>query len=174
MDDLMIACLAFGLRHFPFGRRGGHEHRLGGRAGPAERLEEVADRARTVGVLVAVTRVADRLLDGDPAPIGLQLVGGHLRQRRPDAGPHLGTVRDDEDGAVGADAEVDARIERRRLGLRAERRRLGPDGLGQHLGRDDEGAGRRDPLQEVPAADILDRAHARPPFAAVLIAARMR
>ena len=49
------------------------------------------------------------------APVGIQLVGGHERQRRADAGAHLRPVRDDEDGAVGFDAEIDAGMQRRAL-----------------------------------------------------------
>ena len=102
---------ALGLGHVPLRRRRAHQHRPRRGAGVAERFVEVADRSRAVGVLVAVARIADALLDGDPAPVRLELVGRHLRQRRPDAGAHLGSVRDDEDRAVGPDAEIDARVE---------------------------------------------------------------
>ena len=36
---------------------------------------------RSVGVLVAVARVADRLLDLHPLPVGIELVGHDQRQR---------------------------------------------------------------------------------------------
>ena len=122
---------ALGLGHSPLRRRRAHQHRPRRGAGMAERFVEVADRSRAVGVLVAVARIADALLDGDAAPVGVELVGRDLRQAGPDAGAHLGAVRHDEDRAVGPDAEIDARVEGRRLGLRAEGRGLRPRGLGE-------------------------------------------
>ncbi len=104
---------ALGLGHAPLRRRRAHQHRPRRGAGVAERFVEVADRTGTVGILVAVARIADALLDGDPAPVRLQLVGRHLRQRRPDAGAHLGAMGHDEDRAVGPDAQIDARVEGR-------------------------------------------------------------
>ena len=97
--------------HVPLRRRRTHQHRPCGRAGAAEGFVEVAHGPRAVGVLIAVAGVADALLDAAAAPVGVELVGGDHRQRGADAGAHLRSVRDDEDRAVGLDAEIDTRIE---------------------------------------------------------------
>ena len=75
--------------------------------------------------MVAVSLVADGLLDLHALPIGVQLIGRDQRQRGPDPGAHFRTVRDDEDRAVGLDAEVYAGVKRGQFGLRVERRSLG-------------------------------------------------
>ena len=80
--------------------------------GVTEGLVEVADRSRAVGVLIAVTGITHTLLDADARPVGVELVGRHHRQRRPDARAHFRAVGDDEYRAVGFDAEIDTGIER--------------------------------------------------------------
>ena len=174
VHDLVVPRDALAARHAPLpgGRRQQHRPRRG--AGVAERLVEVADRPRAVGILIAVARIADALLDGHAAPVGVELVGGHLWQRRPDASAHLGAMGDDEDRAVGTDAEIHARIQQRRLGLGPERRLLREQGRGQDFRGKHEGAGSGDAVQELAAADVFDAAHDRPPFAAALMAARIR
>ena len=174
VHDLVVPRDALAARDAPLPRGRRHQHRPRRGAGVPERLVEIADRPRAVGVLIAVARVANALLDGHAAPVGVELVGGHLRQRRPDAGAHLGAMGDDEDRAVGTDAEIHARIQRRRLGLGPERRLLREQGRGQDFRGEHEGAGSGDAVQELAAADVFDAAHDRPPFAAVLMAARIR
>jgi hypothetical protein len=124
VHDLVQAGLALGRRHVPLRRRGLHQHRARRRAGLPERVEEVANGFRAVGVLVAVARVADALRDFHARPIGVELVGGHHRQRRSNAGPHLRSVRHDVDGAVGIDPEINGRTKGRRVDGRLERHRL--------------------------------------------------
>ena len=114
VDDFVEAGLALGDRHLPLGRGGLDEHDARRCAGLTEGVEEVADGLRSVGVLVAIPRVADALFDLDARPVGIELVGGDHRERGADAGPHLRAVRHDMHRAVGIDAEVDARMERRR------------------------------------------------------------
>jgi hypothetical protein len=181
VHDVVVLCRDLGGRHSPLRGRGAHEHDARRRTGAAEGVVEITNRSRTVGVLVAVRGVAESLLDAHAAPVGVQFVGGHERQRGADAGAHLRTVGDDEDRAVGFDPEIDARVERRALRARFDRRVLRPDGLGQHLRCDDQGTGRKDAAEEPAPADVLenavDDAHRPPPGwpdAAVLIAARIR
>ena len=182
VDDLVRLGLTLADGHLPLGRRRLHEHHARRRAGLAERVEEVSNRFRAVGVLIAVTRIANPLFDLDPRPVGVELVGGDHRQRRPDAGAHLGAVRHDVDGAVRIDAKVDTWMERRGVGLRAERCHGLRVERPRHEARDDhQGAGREDAFQEVPAAEVRRRdrrrncrgSHGRP-SATLLIAARMR
>ena len=153
----MQAGLALGGRHLPLRRRGLDQHRARRGPGLAEGIEEVADRLRAVGVLVAVARVADALDDLDAGPVGVELVGGDHRQRRADAGPHLGAVRDDVHRAVGIDAQVDARIEGGVVGRRCGSRStpvLREQRLRHEAGGDDERAGREHAAEEAPAADV--------------------
>ena len=55
-----------------------------------------------------------------------------------------------------------------------ERRLLREQGRGQDFRGKHEGAGSGDAVQELAAADVFDAAHDRPPFAAALMAARIR
>src|SRR5437879_13792784 len=72
------------------------------RAAATHGLEEVPRTARAVGVLVAeLLLVAGRLRNAHALPVGLELVGDDHRHAGPDALPHLRTVADDRDGAVG-------------------------------------------------------------------------
>ena len=78
MHDLVQAGLALGDRHIPLRRGGLHEHQARGCSGLTEGVEEVADRFRSVGVLVAVAYVAYALLDLDASPVGVEFVGDNI------------------------------------------------------------------------------------------------
>ena len=68
-------------RHAPARRGCGLEHAARGGTAAAHRHEEVARRARAVGVLVAVARlVARRLHDAHARPVALELLGDELRE----------------------------------------------------------------------------------------------
>ena len=101
MQDPVLLGADFPGRHPPLrgGRRFQHLPRR--RAHPAHRRKEVAHAARTVGILVAVTRfVAGGLPDADLPPIGFQFVGHHHRQAGADALPHFRAVANDGHHAV--------------------------------------------------------------------------
>jgi hypothetical protein len=186
VDDLVEAGLALGGRHLPLRRRGLDQHRARRGPGLAEGVEEVADRLRAVGVLVAVARVADALDDLDAGPVGVELVGGDHRQRRADAGPHLRAVRDDVHRPIGIDAQEDARVEGGVVRGVAEAGCAGIRSMGEQRVRheargDDEGARREHAAEEAPPAHVgrddgprrHGGGHARP-SAALLMAARTR
>jgi hypothetical protein len=61
--------------------------------------------------LIAVFRIALRLHDLDPGPVGLEFVGKHHRQAGLDTSAHLGAVRDDGDEAALVDRHVDVGFE---------------------------------------------------------------
>ncbi len=167
VNDLVVHGRALRRRHAPLRGRGGDQHRLRRGARHAERVVEVANRARSVRVLVAVPGVAHALLDADAAPGRVELVGRDQRERRPDARAHLRSVRDDEDGAVGLDAEVDARVQRRGIRLRAEDGFLREELVGHDARGDDEGARGQDAAEKpAPAQGEVFDDHARS-FAAV-------
>ena len=58
-------------------------------------------RKRTIGK----ERVGRRCLDMHLRPIGIELLGGHLRQRREDAGSHIAMRHHDGDRVVGGDLD---------------------------------------------------------------------
>jgi hypothetical protein len=138
--------------------------------------KKVPDRLRAVGVLIAELRVADALVDPDARPVRVELVGRDHRERGANAGSHLRAVGDDVHRAVRIDSQIDARVQRRRVGLRPERRGLSQQIRRHEPRRDDQGAGREDTAEKVAAADVGRGdagAHERAP-AARLIAARIR
>ena len=108
MHHFVVLGLAFGHRHAPLGRSRTFQHHARGGAGLAHRIVKIADGFRAVRILAAVFRVADGLLDLDARPIGVEFFRHHHRQRRADAGPHFGTMRDDDHAAIGFQAEIDA------------------------------------------------------------------
>src|SRR5258707_12928947 len=81
----------------PPGRSGSNQHLPSTTASLAQRLEELTYAARTIGILIAILRIALRLHHLDRAPIGVELVGEDHRKARPDAGAHLGAMRDQDD-----------------------------------------------------------------------------
>ena len=96
MDDLVVLGLHGRRIDAPTRRRRLLQHLPHGGAALAHRLQEVADAARSVGVLVAVSRfVARRLQDFDARPVGLHLVGHDHRQAGARPRTHLGAVGDD-------------------------------------------------------------------------------
>lgn len=158
VDDLVIDRLHFGRRHAPALRRGSFEHRAGRSADLAHRHQIVTRAARSVGVLVAEFGfVAVRLLDANPRPVGLHLLGDDHRQAGADAGPHLGAVRDDGDDAVGRDRDEHARVHHGamrhlvRAGLVG-----GKSGARHHGSGQNEPAGQAEAFQDIAARYVVD------------------
>ena len=148
-----------GDRNAPALRRSLFQHQPRGRAAQTHRLDEVADAARAVGVLVAVFHlVAFRLPDADFRPVGIELVGNDHRQgraRRTRA--HFGTRRDDVDDPARLDLHEHFRIAhglvRHRLGAGRIERRGGERGIlrGEH-----EAAACREAFQHAAPAHVGD------------------
>ncbi len=111
MNDFVEFGGALRTRDFPLGGGGRDEHRSGGGAGLTECVVEISNRSGSVRILIAVLGVPNSLFDLHALPIGIQLVGRHERQRGSDAGSHFGPMGHDEDGAIGFDPEIHARIE---------------------------------------------------------------
>src|SRR5918996_463068 len=80
------------------GRLNQHEPR--GSAGLPHDIIKASDRMRSIGVLIAVARIADGLVDLHLLPIGVQLVSNDERERSANAGAHLRTMSDNPYGAV--------------------------------------------------------------------------
>ena len=179
VHDGVVRSLHFRDRHAPLLGGSLLEHRAGGGAGAAQGHEEVAQRARAVGILVAVARfVARRLRDADLRPVGIELVGDDHRDRGAHALSHLLPVAGHGDDAVGGDGDEDARVVapalRHAVGAELLLLRAGPAGQPD---REHERAG-GDAAEERAPADVREHEavvrHGRAPFAACLMAARMR
>ena len=162
--------------HAPFGSRGLAQHLPGGGACAPHRMEEVAQTARPVGVLVAEGRLVPRRLgNADAGPVRIQFIRHGHGDRGADPLPHFRSVHGHRDGAVGVDGDKDAGIvlPAMRHGIGPELQRFVLRGGGQAK-RQDQGA-RAHSQQNGTAADIFQGGHhpASCP-AARLIAARMR
>ncbi len=125
----MILSVTIANRNTPDAGSGGFEHlpRRG---------------ARTVGVLIAIFRVALRLDDLDPLPVGLELVGQHHGQSGPNPRAHFGAMRHDGHEAGLVDGEIDVRRERRSGPCLGKGESPGSDMEAEHETR--EGAGSLD------------------------------
>ena len=161
--------------HAPALGCGSFEHLPRSGADLAHGLDEMADAARAVGILVAVGFLVSRRLDDAYArPIGLELVGDDHRQRGAGgAVSHLGAVRHDGDDSILVDGNEDVRI-----GDDAMRHLLGAGGVRhggadcRELRREDEGAGAGHAPEQAASADIGDDdillvamiSHVRPPW----------
>ena len=164
VHHFMILRLHFGHGNAPLRGRGLLEHRARGGAGLPHGLVETTDGVRPVGILIAVFSVADRLLNLDAIPVGVEFIGNHHGESRANAGAHFRAVRDDDHRAVGLDAEVDAWMPggliRHRLSSDSNLRSQHECARGEHV------------AEEAAAADLA-YGHAFTP-AAILIAEQMR
>ena len=77
-----------------------HQHLACGRTGLAQRPPEHAHAARTVGVLIPVPGVCQRLHDIDTLKIGLEFIGEDAGQHGTHALPHLAATDGDENGTA--------------------------------------------------------------------------
>src|SRR4051794_35911555 len=107
MDYKVFLALALLLGNAPLTRGGVFEHIAGGGAGRAHGVVEVANGARSIGVLRSIFHVARRLDDLDPAPVRLQLVRDNHGKTGAAACSHLGPVGDDLDVPIRLNAEID-------------------------------------------------------------------
>jgi len=158
VDNLVVLCLNLGDIDTPAFGGGGLEHPSRRRAAFAHRLDEMAQAARAIGVLVAVSfLVTRRLRDAHARPVSLEFVGNRHRQAGARTGAHFGAVRDNRHEAAGIDRDENMRIAyhpARHLGCAGGvgERSAG----GEKFGGDDEAARGDHSLQETTAADILD------------------
>ena len=80
MQDFVVFCNAFRRGNIPLSSGGGDEHRARCSAGLSKRIIEIADRSGAVGILIAISRIADSLFDPDAAPVRVEFVGRNQRQ----------------------------------------------------------------------------------------------
>src|SRR6202035_1286990 len=132
------------------------------------------DGMRSVGILISIARVANRLLQFHPLPVGIQFVCQNERNRSAAAGAHLRAVCYQMHGSVGVDSNKSAGMKGRAIGVGGRRSLLRPQEIGNQTHAQDESAGGNNSLQKSTPADVENVvAHAFSP-AAALIAARIR
>ena len=99
---------AIGRLNLPIQRRCISQHRAHGRARCAQAVEVVTNRARAIGVLIAIAFMPFGLDNLDFVPIRLKLVRDDLRHRGPHLLAHFRAVAGDLDGAVVFDRDPHA------------------------------------------------------------------
>ena len=107
---------------------------------------------RAVGILVAVFRVADRLIDLHFRPIGIQFVRNHQRKRSAAAAAHLRAAGDDGDRPIARNGEKNVRLKNRRLISGG----FGPQRFWNKLQAQHKCSGGKSALQKSASADILN------------------
>ena len=177
MNDHVQIGLALRYRHSPLLGRGlgQHQARRGSRL--AHTVVKAANGMRSVGVLISVPRVTDRLFEFHPLPVRIQFVRQNERDRSAAAGTHLRAVapryrrfRRCRFRRTRWDAGRRCRHESRTAVSAAALRNQ----VRNKTHAQDQGAGRNHSLQKTTPADVQNVvAHAFSP-AAALIAARIR
>src|ERR1700746_3536466 len=103
MNHRMKVRLTLTDRYSPTPRSGPNEHEAGGSAGQPHNIKKASHGMRTVGVLIAVSRVTDRLIDFYAPPVGIQFVGDHQGQSGSNYGSHFRAMSDNPDTSVRLD-----------------------------------------------------------------------
>ena len=174
MDHRVDLRLTLTRRHSPLLRRGANEHQPGCSAGEAHDIKKASDGMRTVRVLIAVSRIADRLINFHALPVGIQFIGYHQGQGCANYSAHFRTMSNNPDGSVGLDTHKHIGMKSGIIcvsmpivGL------LSPQYFRRVTCAQDERSRSSHALQKPTPTYIFNRAHASS-FAAALIAARMR
>ena len=97
--------------HFPLRGGSADQHGASGAADLTHQVKRTADGVRPICILIAIFRVADRLINLDLGPIGVELIGDYQRQGSAAPASHLRAVRDDGYGAVCCNRHPQAGIE---------------------------------------------------------------
>src|SRR5579864_6316695 len=173
MNHRMKVRLTLTGRYSPMLRSGPNEHEPGGSAGQAHNIKKASDGMRTVGVLIAVSRVTDRLIDFYALPVGIQFVGHDQGQGGSNYSSHFRAMRDNPDSSVRLDTNEHIGMKRGIIGVSAYI--IGLVSV-QYFRRvictHDKRSRRTQPLEEPSSTHIFNRAHAFS-SAAALIAARI-
>src|SRR5246127_5734909 len=173
MNHLMKVRLTLSGRHSPTLRSGPDEHEAGGSARQAHNIKKAADGVRTVGVLIAVSRVTDGLIEFYALPIGVQFVGHDQGQSGSNYSSHFGAMSDNPDCSVRLDTYEHIGMKRGIIGVSTHI--VGIVSV-QHSRRvictQHKRSRRTQSLEESSSTRIFNRAHAVS-SAAALIAARI-
>src|ERR1700751_3361053 len=105
MNHRMKVRLTLTDRYSPTLRSGPNDHEAGGGAGQPHNIKKASHGMRTVGILIAVSRVTDRLIDFYASPVGIQFVGNDQGQSGSDYSSHFRSMRDNPDSSVRLDTD---------------------------------------------------------------------
>src|ERR1700756_772585 len=174
MNHRMKVRLTLTGRYSPKLRSGPNEHEAGGSAGQAHDIKKASHGMRTGGVLIAVSRVADRLINFYPLPVGVQFVGHDQGQSGANYGSHFRAMSDNPNGSVRLDTDEHIGMKRGIIGVSTHI--VGfvwPQFLGRIICAQDERSRSSHAFEKAASTNIFNRAHAGS-CAAALMAARMR
>ena len=155
--DRAVVGMAGGGCHAPAARGGGNQHLPRRPAGLAHDAEQQAHALGSVSILVAVDGIARRLQHVHVLPVGIELVGQHLREAGADAGAHLRARHHDRDPVVGADGDEQVGHETagRQAGRRRRRFRLGDRRIARHAQPEQHAARGEARQRPAPAQPVL-------------------
>src|SRR5580692_10121721 len=119
MHHCMKVCLALIDGHSPLLSCGLNKHDPRGSAGEPHHIEKASDGMRTVRVLVAVSRIADRLINLHTLPVGIQFVSQNHGKSRANYGAHFRAMSDNPDSSVSLDAHKNIGMKRGVVGVAA-------------------------------------------------------
>src|SRR5271156_2903084 len=174
MHHCMKVCLTLADGHSPLLSRGLNEHDPRGRAGQPHHIEKASDGMRTVSVLIAVPRIANRLINLHTLPVGIQFVSHHHGKSGANYRAHFRAMSDNPDSSVSLDAHKNIGMKCGVIGVSAHAGGLlSPQYFGCVISAYDERSGASQSLQKPTPTHIFNRAHAGS-CAAALMAARMR
>src|ERR1700731_4728712 len=162
MNHRMKVGLTLTGRYSPMLRSGPNEHEGGSSAGQAHNIKKASDGMRTVGVLIAVSRVTDRLIDFYALPVGIQFVGQDHRQGGSNDGSHFRAMSDNPDSSVRLD--TDEHIGMKRGIICVSTHIVGvvsPQLCGHKMGPQDDRPRRTEALEEPSSTHIFNHAHDR-------------
>ena len=129
---------------------------------------------RSVSVLVAISRVADRLFDFHPLPVRIQFIRQNEGDGSAAGGTHFRAGCHQIDGSIGIDSHKHAGVQGGAVGMGASRCLSRPQEIRNQADTQDQGSGGNYALQKTAPAHVQDVvAHAFSP-AAALMAARIR
>src|SRR5246127_6008226 len=103
MNHLMKVRLTLSGRDSPMLPSGPNEHDAVGSPGQAHNNKKASDGMGTVGVLIAVSRVTDRLIDFYALPVGIQFVGHDQGQSGSNYSSHFPATSENPDCCVRLD-----------------------------------------------------------------------
>src|SRR5580704_9439014 len=174
MHYCMKVCLTLTDGHSPLLSRGLNEHHPRDSAGQPHHIEKASDGMRTVSVLVAVPRIADRLINLHTLPVGIQFVSQNHGKSRANYRAHFRAMSDNPDSSVSLDAHKNIGMKGGVVGVGAHAAGLlSPQYVGCVINAYNERSGASQSLEKPTPTHIFNRAHANS-CAAALMAARMR
>src|SRR5205807_3578957 len=174
MNNRMKIRLTLADGDSPLLGRGPNKHKPGCSAGQAHHVKKASHGMRTVRVLIAISRVTDRLINFHALPVGVQFVGQDHRQSCANYGSHFRAMSDNPDSSVRLDTYKYIGMQCGIIGVSANATGVvSSQYLGYIICTQDKRSRSSQALEKPTSTHIFNRAHAGS-CAAALMAARMR